>query len=152
MTGYPDPPTGMAHYRVSIVKYPSNRYGFVGSLPEPLTGKVGRMGHGADGNRGETNMSRAQYEADEATFSAEGYRVEGWSKGIAWSVLGWETTPDEDTEWSGYETRTGKIAVCMIGDDRIFYVESNAVTPLQREEFCGECGQVGCSHDGLERA
>ena len=27
----------MAHYRVSIVQYPSNRYGFVGSLPEPLT-------------------------------------------------------------------------------------------------------------------
>lgn len=25
------------------------------------------------------------------------------------------------------------------------------ITPLEREAYCGECGQIGCCHDGLER-
>ena len=35
------------------------------------------------------------------------YAVKGWGNGIAFRVVGWETEPDEDTEWSGYESRTG---------------------------------------------
>jgi hypothetical protein len=33
-----------------------------------------------------------------------------------------------------------------------FLDEPDDVVPLEREDYCGECGQVGCSHDGLDRS
>jgi hypothetical protein len=86
---------------------------------------------------------RKHYE-DAPEYDADAYTVKGWS-GIAWYVRGWETEPNEDTE------RTGNLVCTMIGDDRHFSFESKDVTPLEREAYCGECGQVGCTHDGLER-
>lgn len=97
-------------------------------------------------------MTHKSYDADDETFSADAYTVAGWGAGIAWRVLGWGTEPDEDTEWTGMETRTGQVLAVMIGDDRRFAVDPTDLTPLAREAYCGECGQVGCSHDGLERA
>jgi hypothetical protein len=61
---------------------------------------------------------KTRYESDDATFSADAYTARGWAQGIAWRVFGWEVEPDEDTEWSGYYNRTGKVVACMIGDDR----------------------------------
>jgi len=90
------------------------------------------------------------YDEDDERFNAPAYRVKGYG-GIAWYVMGWETEPDEDTEWSGYEVRTGNVVCRMVGDDRDFTFEPNEVTPLRREEYCGECGQIGCVHDGLDR-
>jgi len=94
---------------------------------------------------------RKNYESDDATFSADAYEAEGWGQGIAWYVLGWETMPDDDTEWSGYEVRTGNVIAIMVGDDRHFTFEPDDLTPLAREDYCGVCGQMGCGHDGLER-
>jgi hypothetical protein len=94
---------------------------------------------------------RKRYEADDTTFSADAYIVKGW-RGIAFYVLGWETEPDEDTEWSGCENRTGNVLVVMVGDDKRWSVEPDDITPIPREDYCGECGQVGCSHDGLDRS
>jgi len=96
-------------------------------------------------------MTRNNYEIDSKTFSADAYTADGWGKGIAWAVLGWETEPDEDTEWTGQEERTGQVVAVMIGDDRHFTFDQEDLTPLDREEYCGECGQVGCRHDGLGR-
>jgi hypothetical protein len=93
---------------------------------------------------------RHNYETDDQTFPADAYAVEGWS-GIAWRVLGWETEPDEDTEWSGCENRTGKIVCRMVGDDRDFVFEPEEVSPLNEEDYCGGCGQVGCTADGRAR-
>ena len=93
---------------------------------------------------------RTHFEPDETTFNADAYRVRGYD-GIAFSVRGWETEPDEDTEWSGCENRTGRIVVTMIGDDRRFVVDEDEITPLDRSAYCGECGQVGCTCDGLDR-
>lgn len=90
------------------------------------------------------------YESDDAAFPADAYSVDGY-QGVAWRVYGWETEPDEDTEWSGYEVRTGRVVAVMVGDDRRFAFEPDDLTPLDREEYCGECGQVGCCHDGYER-
>jgi len=92
------------------------------------------------------------YEEDDETFNADAYQVLGWSQGIAWYVLGWETKPDADTEWSGYEVRTGNVVVMMVGDDRTFSVDIDDITPIEREEYCGSCGQIGCGHDGLVRS
>jgi hypothetical protein len=89
---------------------------------------------------------RRNYEEDNETFSSENYTVRGWS-GIAFYVQGWETEPDEDTEWSGYETRTGRVLVVMVGDDRQHAVDADDLTPLAEDEFCHSCGQIGCGHN-----
>lgn len=97
-------------------------------------------------------MKRPHYETDDDTFAADAYTVKGWGKGIAFYVLGWETEPDEDTEWSGYESRTGSVVVVMIGDDKRHIVDQDDLTPIKRADYCGECGQIGCTHDGLDRS
>ena len=53
---------------------------------------------------------------------------------------------DDDTE------RTGRVVAIMVGDDRHFTFEPDELTPLAREAYCGSCGQVGCTHDGLDRS
>lgn len=77
-------------------------------------------------------------------YDADAYTVGGWGGGIAFYVLGWETEPTEETEWSGYEERTGKLVVRMVGDDRNFSEEPENVTALEPTNFCRSCGQVGC--------
>lgn len=89
-------------------------------------------------------------ERDNETFSAEAYTVRRHG-GVAWRVLGWETEPDEDTEWSGVENRTGRVVAHMVGDDARFTFDPEDLTPIKREDYCGECGQIGCTHDGLDR-
>ncbi len=96
-------------------------------------------------------MKRRPHFEDAPEYDADAYRVSGY-KGIAFTVCGWETEPDEDTEWSGYEVRTGKIVAVMVGDDRKFTFDPEDITPLDREDYCGSCGQIGCPHDGLERS
>jgi len=90
------------------------------------------------------------YERDDEVFPADAYAVKGWG-GIAWYVLGWETQPDEDTEWTGYEVRTGRVVAVMVGDDSKFAIDPEDIEPLEREAYCGVCGQVGCCHDGYDR-
>ena len=92
-------------------------------------------------------MRMTHYESDEATFSAPAYLVASY-RGIAWSVWGWETEPDADTEWSGYENRTGNVVCTMVGDDRRFVFEPEELTPLTEDDYCGGCGQTGCCHGG----
>ncbi len=94
--------------------------------------------------------SQHNYERDDETFPAGAYQVARYA-GVAFRVLGWETEPDEDTEWSGIESRTGRVVVVMIGDDRKIIVDLDDVTPIPREAYCGECGQIGCTCDGYDR-
>ena len=81
---------------------------------------------------------------DQNEFGDNAYEVHGW-RGISWRVLGWETVPDQDTEWSGYEIRTGRIVCQMIGDDRHFCFNPEDATPLDDGEYCRSCGQIGCA-------
>lgn len=69
--------------------------------------------------------------------------------GIAFRVIGPETAPDEDTEWTGIENETGRLLVVMIGDDRVFAVDPDDVTELADEDLCFECGQIGCGWTNL---
>jgi len=94
---------------------------------------------------------RYHYETDEPDPYPDAVRIRGYA-GIACYVLGWETEPDEDTEWSGYEVRTGRLVAVMVGDDHRFLIDPEDVQPLARAEYCGVCGQIGCTHDGLDRA
>ena len=93
---------------------------------------------------------RPNYE-DAPEYPADAYKVRGYN-GIAFYVRGWETEPDEDTEWSGYENRTGNLVVTMIGDDRRIVIDPDDVEPLDELAYCHVCGQIGCSHDGLDRS
>lgn len=88
---------------------------------------------------------KKHYESDDATFNAEAYSVKGY-RGIAFHVLGWETEPDQDTEWTGYEVRTGNVLAVMVGDDRRHSVDPADLTPIAWEDYCGSCGQIGCGH------
>jgi hypothetical protein len=95
-------------------------------------------------------MDGIRYQEDDATFSADAYTVAGY-RGVAWRVLGWLMEADADTEWSGEYVRTDRVVAVMVGDDRRFVFERDAVTPLAREEYCGQCGQVGCRADAYSQ-
>ena len=89
---------------------------------------------------------KRHFEADDATFPADHYTVKGY-RGIAFYVLGWETEPDEDTEWSGMEVRTGRVLAVMVGDDYRHRVDEDDLAPLASDAFCHTCGQIGCTHN-----
>lgn len=84
---------------------------------------------------------------DAPEYLADAYAVAQY-RGIAWRVLGWQTEPDEDTEWTGIEYRTGKLVCRMVGDDRHFLFYEEEVTPLADDAYCQVCGQIGCGHSG----
>lgn len=86
---------------------------------------------------------KRNYEPDDAAFNADYYKVRQFP-GIAFCVLGWETEPDEDTEWSGYDVRTGRVLAVMVGDDHRHVVEPDDLEPLANDAFCRDCGQIGC--------
>lgn len=80
-------------------------------------------------------------------YTADAYRIVTDKYAIAYAVLGWETAPDADTEWTGEEADTGKLCVCMIGDDHVFTVDPEDVEEIDPESFCRDCGQIGCTHN-----
>ena len=93
---------------------------------------------------------KPNYEIDDVSFPTDAYTAKGWS-GIAWIVYGWETEPDQDTEWTGYENLTGRVVARMVGDNRMFTFEPDDLTPINDLDYCSECGQIGCAHDGRSR-
>lgn len=82
-------------------------------------------------------------EPSRGEWTADAYTVKGYA-GIAWYVLGWETEPDQDTEWTGYEPRTGRVVAVMVGDDCKFSFEPEELTAISENDYCPECGQIGC--------
>lgn len=86
---------------------------------------------------------KINYQRDNESFPHDAYKIKGYS-GVAWDVLGWVTMPNEDTEWTGEEEKTGEIAARMIGDDKIFTFQPEDATPLNDGDYCCDCGQIGC--------
>lgn len=43
------------------------------------------------------------------------------------------------------------VVAVMVGDDREHIVDVSDLTILADEDYCHECGQIGCGHDGIER-
>ena len=92
---------------------------------------------------------RIQYETDTPDPYPDAVQI--GKPDVAWYVLGWHVEPDEDTEWTGYLHRTGDLVCVMVGDDSRFLFAPDDIIPIEREDYCGQCGQIGCSHDGLDR-
>ena len=89
--------------------------------------------------------------ADRIGTSQEGidfdahYTIHGWSKGIAWYLLGYEMIRDEDYEWSGIEEENrDMVRATMVGDDRVFVIDIDDLQIIPEDSFCRDCGQVGC--------
>ena len=101
----------------------------------------------------------------DARYTVAGYR------GVAFYLLGWSreqfevpaelVCEDVDCE---HETEScwippyiddresdREVRAVMVGDDRIHYVDVEDLTLLDDDDYCHECGQVGCTHDGRER-
>jgi hypothetical protein len=81
----------------------------------------------------------------DAAYSVDGYR------GIAWRIDGPDTEPDADTEWTGCEVATGRVRMHMVGDDREFAFDPSDVHVIPEDDYCTECGQIGCTADGRDR-
>lgn len=88
-------------------------------------------------------MSRNNYEIDHDSFPSDYYQTAIYP-GISFYVLGWETEPDEDTEWTGMENRTGRVLAVMVGDDYRHSLDPDDLQPLANDQFCRDCGQIGC--------
>lgn len=60
----------------------------------------------------------------------------------AWCDGSCQTETVEDHEW---------VRAVMVGDDRVFEIEVSDLTVIDEDDYCAECGQIGCGHDGRER-
>jgi hypothetical protein len=96
------------------------------------------------------------------------YRVDG-RPGIAWRVLGyvqemsepeWELSCCEDEEvqdmcdhssdmcWIFKQPELiddfSMVRAVMVGDDEIHEISAFDLVPIEDDEYCHECGQIGC--------
>lgn len=90
------------------------------------------------------------------------YRVNGWPGVAVWTKR-YERTPriDEETGeeiriWLGecddaYDINEDMVYVVMVGDNQEHLVDAEDLILIDDEAYCHVCGQLGCTHDGLER-
>ena len=72
------------------------------------------------------------------------YRVAGYD-GIAFRLLGYKETRTEEFEWTGEpEIDTDYVRAVMVGDDHVYVVDVDDLTPLEEGDYCPGCGQIGC--------
>lgn len=82
------------------------------------------------------------------------------SVGVAWFLLGWAVKYEPitclcvDDEGGEYEEETGEfdkvadtdhVVAVMVGDDRREVVELSDLELIPEDEFCRDCGQIGCT-------
>lgn len=105
--------------------------------------------------------------ADTINFDAR-YRVDG-RDGIAWRVVRYATKEeyegdvivctDEECDhalsymcWGDGDTSIVTdldwVYAIMVGDDREQLIEVETLTEIADEDYCHECGAIGCTHDG----
>jgi hypothetical protein len=102
-------------------------------------------------------MTQARRDAC-ALCRADGLQVRGY-RGVAFRPFGHPVTVEvewvedlmrRDGCWVEAETvDLDRLVVVMVGDDERHTIDADIASVLPREAFCGECGQVGCPHDGL---
>lgn len=109
-----------------------------------------------DGTKAVSN-GRVLYVPDEGTPERfPGVYQERRAPGVAWRIHGAEieVSEDWDDEVSpGCEVwrETGRVVAVMVGDDARHTFDPADLEPLGELDYCAECGQVGCTHDGRDR-
>ncbi len=84
--------------------------------------------------------------------------------GVAFYVRGWPQrweadeylVTDDGGEEVYVESSDGEwvddvgemVEMVMVGDDRGHLIDLNDISVLDDDEYCSECGQIGCTHDG----
>lgn len=110
--------------------------------------------------------------ATAALIDFEAYYTVKGRGGVAWYLTGWDKTwtepeaelvcdvvdPDHDhDDWCYLMPESeqvdchDRVTAVMVGDDTPWLIDVEDLVKIDREDFCGQCGQVGCTHDGLER-
>ena len=112
---------------------------------EPTTATLDMSAHYAvDGHRG-----IAFYLVGYAVEEPEGCQGHPTTSGAIGDVLYCDGSCEERGS-EGAEDRDNVIAV-MVGDDREHVVPVEDLTLIADDDYCGSCGQVGCTHDGRVR-
>lgn len=76
------------------------------------------------------------------------HRVEGYD-GIAWHILDYNKYDDEDTVWTGEPVVDyDNVVAIMVGDNRRHIICIDDIEPIDEDDYCHVCGQIGCGHDG----
>jgi hypothetical protein len=76
------------------------------------------------------------------------YTVAGYG-GVAFYLTGWAV---DDTDEDGDEVYSDSMVIAvMVGDDRPHLVDVDDLTVINEDDYCHECGQVGCTADGRTR-
>ena len=65
-------------------------------------------------------------------------------RGVACYVRRLHTEPESIDGWDDEEIETGNIVIRMVGDDRDHIVDPDDCTPIDDDDYCGSCGQLGC--------
>jgi len=103
--------------------------------------------------------------ADRAFSRGDHVRHRDW-RGVAFWVVGpeteerviepdWDTLRDDDgnpmdadvwwPEDDDFETvETGRLLVRMVGDDRDISADPDDLEPIDEDDYCSGCGQLGC--------
>jgi hypothetical protein len=55
-----------------------------------------------------------------------------------------ETEDSDDGEW--IDGDGSRLRVVMVGDDRERLVDADDCSPITENDYCPECGQIGCGH------
>lgn len=108
-----------------------------------------------DPNRAEAESIQREdvRESVESTIDFDAHYTVAGYRGIAFYLLGYEMVRDADYDWTGIEEENREmVRAVMVGDDRVHIVDVDDLTPLDELDYCAVCGQVGCSHDGRDRA
>jgi hypothetical protein len=84
----------------------------------------------------------------ELDFSAR-YQVAS-HEGIAFYLTGYKVERIYDSNWDDIEEVEDRqfVNAIMVGDDHIHVVDIDDLTVINDDEYCPECGQIGCKAYG----
>jgi hypothetical protein len=81
----------------------------------------------------------------DARYTVAGYR------GIAFYLLGYADRTDLDGVEIETEPDHNFVIAVMVGDDRKHVVGTDELTLISEDDYCHECGQIGCHGDSIAR-
>lgn len=82
-------------------------------------------------------------------YSGVAFWLDDWAKEVKDEMFSFidDETGEVFWGWDEVEVVSDSMVECyMIGDDRKFVVDIQDLTPININDFCGSCGQIGCGH------